>query len=133
MLENGHSNLQTKFAVHITSNIFKIIQFKIKGSHQPPSPPNFESLPYPVVRGRFDFFFAKMKGKDELEGTRSNFTPWKCDFEHQCENSLGGCCNLPFGELGLSFAHHFIIYRLFQSGANKNQHQASYEEKPDLI
>ena len=27
MLENGHSNLQTKFGVHITSNIFKIIQF----------------------------------------------------------------------------------------------------------
>ena len=40
MLENGHSNLQTKFGVHITSNIFKIIQFK---NHQPPRPPNFES------------------------------------------------------------------------------------------
>ena len=33
MLENGHSNLQTKFGVHITSNIFKIIQFK---NHHPP-------------------------------------------------------------------------------------------------
>ena len=31
MLENGHSNLQTKFGVHITSNIFKIIQFKHHG------------------------------------------------------------------------------------------------------
>ena len=28
MLDNGHSNLQTKFGVHITSDIFKIIQFK---------------------------------------------------------------------------------------------------------
>ena len=30
-----------------------------------------------------------MKGKDELEGTRSNFTPWLCDFEHQGENRWG--------------------------------------------
>ena len=31
MLENGDSNLQTKFGVrvHITSNIFQIIQFKL--------------------------------------------------------------------------------------------------------
>ena len=34
-----------------------------------------------------------MKGKDELKGTRSNFTPWLRDFEHQGENCLGGCCN----------------------------------------
>ena len=27
MLENVDSNLQTKFEVHVTSNIFKIIQF----------------------------------------------------------------------------------------------------------
>ena len=27
MLEHDDSNLQTKFEVHITSNIFKIIQF----------------------------------------------------------------------------------------------------------
>ena len=31
MLENGHFNLQTKFGVHIASNIFKIIQFKNHG------------------------------------------------------------------------------------------------------
>ena len=42
-----------------------------------------------------------MKGKDELEGTRRNFTPWLRDFEHQGENCLGGCCNPPLGELGL--------------------------------
>ena len=36
MLENGDSNLQTKFGVHITSNIFKKkSNFKITGLHQP--------------------------------------------------------------------------------------------------
>ena len=37
MLENGHSNMQTKFGVQITSNIFKIIQFKNHGIA--PTPP----------------------------------------------------------------------------------------------
>ena len=39
ILENGDSNLQTKFGVrvHITSNIFKIIQFKNHGIA--PTPP----------------------------------------------------------------------------------------------
>ena len=50
MLENGHSNIQTKFGVHITSNIFKIIQFKNHGIAPTPRPPNFESLPYPWCR-----------------------------------------------------------------------------------
>ena len=30
-----------------------------------------------------------MKGKNELEGTRNNFTPWLCDFEHQGETVRG--------------------------------------------
>ena len=29
-----------------------------------------------------------MKGKDELKGTRSNFTPWLRDFEHQGKNKI---------------------------------------------
>ena len=29
----------------------------------------------------------------------------------------------------LSFDHHFVIYWLFQNGANKNQHQESYLRK----
>ena len=37
MSENDHSNLQTKFGEHITSNIFKIIQFKYHGIA--PTPP----------------------------------------------------------------------------------------------
>ena len=46
--------------------------------------------------------FAKMKGKDELEGTRSIFTPWQRDFEHQGENCWGVVAT-PFGEVGLIF------------------------------
>ena len=37
MLANGNSNLQTKFGVRVTSNIFKIIQFKNHGIA--PTPP----------------------------------------------------------------------------------------------
>ena len=47
MLENDDSKLQTKFGVHITPNIFKIIQFQYHGIAPTPWPPNFESLPYP--------------------------------------------------------------------------------------
>ena len=58
MLENGYSILQTKFGVHITSNIFKIIQFK---NHRiaptPPDPPTLKTYPTPGVGGRLDFFF----------------------------------------------------------------------------
>ena len=50
MLENDDSNLQTKLRVHITSNIFKIIQFKNRWIAPTPRPPNFESLPYPQGR-----------------------------------------------------------------------------------
>ena len=42
-----------------------------------------------------------MKGKDELEGTRSNFTTWLRDFEHQGKNCVGGLLQPPLGELGL--------------------------------
>ena len=92
MLENGDSNLQTKFGVHNTSNIFKIIEFKNHGINQPPDLPTLKAYPTPGVSGRFEIF-PKMKGKDELEGTRSNFTPWLGDFE--------GLLQSPFRELGL--------------------------------
>ena len=62
MLENGHSNMQTKFGVHITSNIFKIIQSKNHGIAPTPPPPHLPTLkayPTPGVGGRFDFFALK--------------------------------------------------------------------------
>ena len=94
---------------------------------KPPPPPNFESLPFPRCRWQVRNFFAKMKGKDELEGTRSNFTPWLCDFEHQGENCQGGWYNPPLGELGLkqcitacvnksaSLKEHFFLGKLYVS------------------
>ena len=48
-----------------------------------------------------------MKGKDELEGTRSNFTPWLWDFEHQGENRWG-LVQPPLGELGLIRAEKLV-------------------------
>ena len=60
MLENGHSNLQTKFGVHITSNIFKIIQFKNHWiAPPPPDLPTLKTYPTPGVGGRFEFFSLK--------------------------------------------------------------------------
>ena len=48
---------------------------------------------------------APMGGKNlghlNVKDTRSNFTPWRRVSEHQDEKqTFGGCCNLPFGELG---------------------------------
>ena len=86
MLENGHSNMQAKLMSAYHFKYFQNIQFKNHGIAPTPRPPNFETLPYPRCRWKVRNFFAKMKGKDELEGTRSNSTPWLCDFEYQGEN-----------------------------------------------
>ena len=61
-------------------------QYQIQKSRDRTNLPTLKAYPSPGVGGRFGIFFAKMKGKDELDGTRSNFTPWLCDFEHQGEN-----------------------------------------------
>ena len=90
ILENDDSNLQTKFRVHITSNIFQ--NNPILKSQDYTNPPNLPTCSYPTPRGggRFDFF--------ELKGTQSNFPPWLCVFEHRGENCLG---QPPFRELEL--------------------------------
>ena len=71
MLENGHSNLQTNLWVHIASNIFKISNSKITGSHQPPWPPNFETYPTPGVGGRFGIFSPKWRERMNLKVPRA--------------------------------------------------------------
>ena len=77
--------------------------FKITGLHQPPQPPNFESLPYPRGRLYVQNFFAKIKRKDELTDNQIKFTPLMCIFEHQGERLFGDCCNpTSLGELGLT-------------------------------
>ena len=60
MLENGHSNLQAKFEVHITSNIFKKIKFKNHGiAPTPLDLPTLKAYPTPGVGGRFGRFWVK--------------------------------------------------------------------------
>ena len=63
-----------------------------------------------------------MKGNYELEGTRSNFTPWLRDFEYQNENCLGVVAT-PFGELGL------IILSKFDKKKNKNKTKQNKKTK----
>ena len=60
MLENGHSNLQTKFGEHFTSNILKIIKFKNHGKiTNSPDLPTLKAYPIPSVSGRFGIFSLK--------------------------------------------------------------------------
>ena len=61
---------------------YPIQKSRDRTSPPPPDLPTLKAYPTPGVGGRFGI----LKGKDELEGTRSNFTPWLCDFEHQGEN-----------------------------------------------
>ena len=87
----------------------------------PPLPPNFESLPYPRCRWQVRNFFAKMKGKDELEGTRSNFTPWLCDFEHQGDNRQGGLVQPPLRRTRVK-KHIILLSKCTSRLANKRIH-----------
>ena len=74
MLENDYSDLQIKFGVHITSNIFKIIQFQNHGIVPTPHLPTLKAYPTPGEGGMFNFFFAKMRGNDELKDTWSSLS-----------------------------------------------------------
>ena len=71
MLENGHFNLQTNLWVHITSNIFKISNSKITGSHQPPDLPTLKAYPTPGVGGRFGIFSLKWRERMNLKVPRA--------------------------------------------------------------
>ena len=68
-VRNGHSNLQTNLWVHITSQIFKISNLKITGSHQPPPPdlPTLKAYPTPGVGGRFGIFSLKWRERMNLK------------------------------------------------------------------
>ena len=99
MLENGHSNMQTKFGVHITSNIFKIIQFKNHGIAPTPPPdlPTLKAYPTPGVGGRFEIFH-KNEGKGWTWRYPEQFYPLAVRFWAPGRKLLGGLLQLPLGE-----------------------------------
>ena len=59
--ENGNSNMFCKFQHHSMQIFFKILKIvlKVKRSQQPPSPSDFDGLPYPRVRWYPHFFSWK--------------------------------------------------------------------------
>ena len=69
MLENGHSNLQKNLWVHITSNIFKIIQFQNHGISPTPPPdlPTLKAYPTPGVGGSFGIVSLKWRERINLK------------------------------------------------------------------
>ena len=82
---------------------------KSRDRTNPSDLPTLKTHPTPGQGDRFEFFFAKMRGKDELKGTRSNFIPWMWVFEHRDENCLSGCCNPRLGELWLNCERDVLI------------------------
>ena len=112
------SDSQTNILLRITSNISKTNKqtnksknknknkkiIKIMGLHQSSRPPNFESLPYPEVGGRFEICSLKYREKDEHKHTRSNFSSLQRILEHWAKTVLGVVATPPpFGELRLTF------------------------------
>ena len=69
---------------------------------KPPDLLTLKAYPTPDGGGRLIFFFAKIREKDELKGTWSNFTHWLGVFEHRGEN-----CSTPFGELGVCTQNNY--------------------------
>ena len=70
---NGNSNMFCKFQHHIMQIFFSkwriYVFLKMKRLHQPPSPSDFDGLPYPWVRWYPHFVFMKMTAKDVKEIT----------------------------------------------------------------
>ena len=72
------------------------------GLHQPPDLPTLKAYPTSGVGGRFDFFFAKMKRKDKVKDTQSNFLICYAFLSTRAKTVWGrGLLQPPFGELGL--------------------------------
>ena len=112
MLENGHSNLQTNLWVHITSNIFKISNSKITGSHQPPDLPTLKAYPTPGVGGRFGIW-RENEGKGWTWRYPEQFYPLAVRFWAPVRKPLGGLVQPPLGELGLNKTDYFFVSYCF--------------------
>ena len=98
-----HSNLQTKFGVGITSNIFKIIQFKNHGIAyiNPPDLPTLKAYPIPGVGGRFEIFSLKWKERMNLK-VPGAILPLGCAILSTRAKTIGGLLQPPLGELVLN-------------------------------
>ena len=103
MLENGHSNLQTNLWVYITSNIFKIYNSKITGSHNPPPHlPTLKAYPTPSVGDRFGIFSLKWRERMNLKVPGATL-PLGCAILSTRARTVRGVVQPPLGELGLRF------------------------------
>ena len=108
MLENGHSNLQTNLWVHTTSNIFKISNSKIMGSHQPPDLPTLKAYPTPGVGGRFIIFSLKWRERMNLK-VPGAILPFGCAILSTRAKTVRGVGTTPLGELGLKGSLSFLL------------------------
>ena len=82
--------------MQLSVNVF----LKLKRSHQPPSPSNFDGLPYPRVRWYPQFFFIKMTAKDVKEITYMPLVTFFSVLERPGKNRKGGCNNPPWLDEG---------------------------------
>ena len=124
MLENGHSYLQTKFGVHITSNIFKTIQFKIAGSHEPPPLPTLKAYPTPGVGGRFEFFSLKWRKRMNLK-VPGAILPLGCTILSTRAKTVRGVVATPLRRTKVNQAvtvHNFIWK--FKNNFDKDQYSS---------
>ena len=78
------------------ANVF----LKLKRSQQPPSPSDFDGLPYPRERWYPQFFFMKMTAKDVKEITYMPVVTFFSVLEVPGKKRKGGCNNPPWLDEG---------------------------------
>ena len=89
---------------------------KSRDGTTPPWPPNFESLPYPGVGGRFGIFSLKWRERMNLKVPGATL-PLGCAILSTRARTVRGVGKTPLGELGLiqmSSNYWCIVYMLFE-------------------
>ena len=90
--ENGNANMFCKFQHHSMQIFFKMrinVFLKLKRLRQPPSPSDFDGLPYPRVRWHSKSFFMKMTAKDVKEITYIPLVTFSGNRKGDYNNPLG--------------------------------------------